>query len=78
AAFAGRDPLDFILSGGEDYELVGTAPAERAGELLAALRAAGAEPAIVGVVAAGEPGVDLARADGAIEPLGRRGYTHFD
>ncbi|WP_309122385.1 thiamine-phosphate kinase [Paenibacillus sp.] len=78
AAFAGRDALEFILGGGEDYELVGTVPAAKAGELLAALRAAGAAPAIVGVVAAGEPGVDLARPDGTTEPLGRRGYTHFE
>lgn len=77
AAFAGRDPLDFILSGGEDYELVGTAAPERAEELLAALRAAGAEPAIIGCVEAGEPGAALRRPDGIVEPLGKRGYNHF-
>jgi len=62
AASAGRDPLDFILGGGEDYELVD----------------AGAEPAIVGFVRDGEPGVELLRPDGTAEPLGRRGYTHFE
>jgi len=77
AATVGRDPLDFALAGGEDYELVGTAPAARADELLAALREAGAEPAIVGSVREGEPGVDLLRPDGSAEPLALRGYDHF-
>src|SRR5690606_19675919 len=77
AAYAGRDALEFILGGGEDYELVGTAPAARAEEVLAALRSAGAEPAIIGEVIAGEPGVELRRPDGVSEPLEGRGYNHF-
>lgn len=81
AASIEREPLEFALYGGEDYELLGTAPAARAAELLASLRRAGAEPAIVGVVReAGEnaaPGVELAHADGRTETLSRRGYNHF-
>lgn len=77
AASVGRDPLEFLLEGGEDYELVGTAPAARTDELLAALVAAGAAPAIVGVVRDGQPGVDLVRPDGTMQPLNARGYVHF-
>jgi len=73
----GVDPLDFILAGGEDYELVGTAPADRADEALDALRRAGATPAIVGVVRSGGSGVELARPDGTVVPLSGRGYNHF-
>ncbi|MCI3922631.1 thiamine-phosphate kinase [Paenibacillus sp. TRM 82003] len=81
AASLERDPLEFALYGGEDYELVGTAPAARADELLAALRLAGTEPAIVGIVRSvgenAEPGVDLEYPDGRTETLSRRGYNHF-
>lgn len=77
AAEVERDPLEFVLGGGEDYALVGTAPASRADELLQALRHAGAAPAIVGLVMEGTPGVELLRADGSIETVKKRGYNHF-
>lgn len=77
AAAVGRESLEFILFGGEDYELVGTAPPERANELLSVLREAGASASIVGVVRAGAPGVTLRRPDGTTVPVEKRGYNHF-
>lgn len=77
AAFAGRSALDFVLGGGEDYELVGTASAERADELMEELRRAGADPVIVGRVEEGDPEVVLIHSDGNVEVLSKRGYNHF-
>lgn len=77
AAAISQPPLGFMLGGGEDYELVGTVRADRAEELLAALRAAGAEPALVGCVLEGAPGVELVHPNGEAEALSKRGYNHF-
>lgn len=55
AAAAGRGPIQLALSGGEDYELLATLPAERLGEAASAAgRAAEAGLAQVGDVVAGE------------------------
>ncbi|WP_276507930.1 thiamine-phosphate kinase [Paenibacillus thermotolerans] len=77
AGAGGKSALEFILYGGEDYQLVGTAPRERADALLAALAGAGCEAAIVGEVRSGDAGVELARRDGRLEPIAKRGYNHF-
>ncbi|WP_199624440.1 thiamine-phosphate kinase [Paenibacillus alkalitolerans] len=77
AADVGRDALDFILYGGEDYQLVGTAPRKGANALLAALADAGCAPAVIGEVREGEPGVELLTADGRVEAVAKRGYNHF-
>ncbi|WP_438444692.1 thiamine-phosphate kinase [Gorillibacterium sp. sgz5001074] len=77
---AGRDPLEWMLYGGEDYQLVGTAVAadyvlleELFAERGLALHAVGqALP-----TENGEPGVLLRRRDGSLTPLGKRGYNHF-
>ncbi|MBD2864486.1 thiamine-phosphate kinase [Paenibacillus sp. IB182363] len=52
ASAAGRDPHDFALYGGEDYELVGTVRRERAAELAARFEVAGKRIWLVGEVAA--------------------------
>jgi thiamine-monophosphate kinase len=66
---AGRDPLDLVLHGGEDYELLFTCPAERVAELpVVATR--------IGTIDR-EAGMRLRRADGTVEPLAARGHDHF-
>jgi len=72
----GHDPLDWALRGGEDYELLLTAPAERVPELIAAVTATGVELTEVGEVVS-EPGLWLRQTDGRKEPLGATHWQHF-
>jgi thiamine-monophosphate kinase len=77
SATVGRESLDYILYGGEDYQLVGTVATERAEELLATLRRVGASPAIIGMVQDGPSGVEWISANGSVEAIQKRGYNHF-
>ncbi len=73
-----HDPawLARLLSGGDDYEIVFTAPASAAD----AIRRAGAETGVavsrIGTTAAGR-GVEVRRADGSAVPMRDGGYHHF-
>jgi len=69
------DIRDWILNGGDDYELCFTAPP---GAIDAAVlaREAGVAVTAIGTVEAGG-GVSLRRADGAVEALGGHGFDHF-
>lgn len=81
AAAAGLDPLDWILYGGEDYQLVGTAAAEDFGKLAALFGERGLELHKVGQAVhlddPTKPHVMLRKRDGSLVPLGKRGYNHF-
>ncbi|CAG7651001.1 Thiamine-monophosphate kinase [Paenibacillus solanacearum] len=80
AAFAqaqGKDPLDYILYGGEDYQLVGTVPAGDAVELQMRFKAAGLPLHVIGYVNAEGSGVRMVQTNGYIVPLGKKGYNHF-
>lgn len=70
------DPVETMLQGGEDYELVFTAgPA--AAEKLGARPVLGGVPVTrIGRVVAGSPGVWL-RTGGRQRPLAAKGYRHF-
>ncbi|MBP1153846.1 thiamine-monophosphate kinase [Paenibacillus sp. PvR052] len=72
-----KDPLDYILYGGEDYQLVGTAPAEHFLELQMTFQAAGLPLYLIGYVNAEHQGVRLVHSGGSVVPLGKRGYNHF-
>jgi thiamine-monophosphate kinase len=73
AAAAGRDPLELATSGGEDYELLATLPADRLDEATRALAAAALALTAIGTVAAGG-GVEIRLpGGGALEP---RGHDH--
>lgn len=63
------------LSGGDDYELCFTVPAERVAGLAGRLAQAGCAATCVGVIEAG-PGLRLVR-DGRPWALGRTGFDHF-
>lgn len=71
-----RDPLEFALYGGEDYQLVGTVRKADAGKLLSVMQANGVRISVIGRVEEGDPGVDLL-LEGKREPLHARGYDHF-
>ena len=67
---------DLVLTGGDDYELLFTAPASRQGEVEAASRAAGVAVTAIGrMVAAG--GVRAIDAEGDEIALESAGYQHF-
>lgn len=69
------DLLLEALAGGDDYELVFTAPAAHAAAIAAAGRACGAGVAAIGRIVAGR-GVDLRDSAGRPVTLTRRGFSH--
>jgi len=72
---AGLDPLQFAASGGEDYELLATLPADAVDEASARVEAAGETTlTAIGEVAKGN-GVELRLPGGG--QLKVRGYDHF-
>ena len=78
ARFTGIDPLRWVLSGGEDYELLFTAPKEAAEKLLKiATKAGGCTVAMIGTITADDTGVRCIDADGADVTPGDRGWDHF-
>jgi len=73
----GRDPTAFALFGGEDYELLLTAPAERIGELIAAVGQTGTPLTDIGEIVPAVAGRTLLLADGRTIPLEPGGWDHF-
>ncbi|MFT4171734.1 MAG: thiamine-phosphate kinase [Rhodocyclaceae bacterium] len=68
---------EVFLSGGDDYELLFTAPvAQRAQVEALSLRLA-LPLARIGRIEAGSPRIELARADGSRQVLSARGFDHF-
>lgn len=78
AEAAGKDPVELALYGGEDYELLFTAPPERVEELVEAVRAATGTPVTaIGEMVAPSSGRCLVHGDGRSEPLEPRSWDHF-
>jgi thiamine-monophosphate kinase len=77
AARYGRDPLALALNGGEDYQLLCALAPDRRDETLAALRAVGCAPVVIGRLTAPETGMTIRRADGSLEPLSATGWDHL-
>jgi thiamine-monophosphate kinase len=77
AAALGRDPTAFALFGGEDYELLLTAPAERVGELVAAVGQTGTPLMDIGAIVPSAAGRTLLLDDGRTIPLEPGGWDHF-
>lgn len=72
----GKDPLDWILYGGEDYQLVGSMPANAFGEAVQAFDQAGLSLYAIGEIHASAASVTLSHKDGDV-PVAKRGYNHF-
>ncbi|TCZ76385.1 thiamine-phosphate kinase [Paenibacillus albiflavus] len=70
-------PLEWMLYGGEDYQLLGTVAKEHVHELEAAFEEHGLKLYVIGYATDDFSGVRLLRADGTVEPLAKRGYNHF-
>ncbi|EAX46885.1 thiamine-monophosphate kinase [Thermosinus carboxydivorans Nor1] len=75
AAMLGKEPLDYALYGGEDYQLVFTIGREK----LQALSAVdfGVPLTVIGEVTEAADGVKLVMDDGVEQELAPRGYNHF-
>ena len=65
-----------VLTGGDDYELVFTAPADRGNAVREAAARAGVPVTRIGTMTEGE-GVSVLDEDGAPMEIGRTGYAHF-
>jgi len=76
ARAVGKDPLEYALFGGEDYELVGTAPRDVFARLLAVAPVVRTPVTAIGRVEEGD-GVVMRRA-GKLSEVARRGYNHFE
>lgn len=76
ARLAGIDELDFALYGGEDYELVGTAPPHVFANALAVAGATPCPVTAIGRVEAGD-GVVGVWPDGHLDVVKPRGFNHF-
>lgn len=73
AVCLGREPLDYALYGGEDYQLVFTIGQDN----LSRLAGKGGPLTVVGEVTDKQAGVVLVGAGGKASPLKPRGYNHF-
>jgi thiamine-monophosphate kinase len=78
ATAMGRDPLDPALHGGEDYELLVTAPRENAAMLCELVQSQTGTPlTVIGdILPAGEARTFI-RGNGRMIPLHARGWNHF-
>jgi thiamine-monophosphate kinase len=78
AARAGIDPLEWAVGGGEDYELLFTAPPGRAEDAAIAVeRHTGTPVSLIGEIVTPERGRRLIWPDGAERPLAARSWDHF-
>jgi thiamine-monophosphate kinase len=71
----GEDPLLLPLAGGEDYELLFTAPPDRMDAVRAALAPTGTRASVIGEITAA--GVRVVAGDGSDYTVAARGYNHF-
>jgi len=76
ARYCGQDPIQWALSGGEDFQLAGTVSPAYWDALSTAFRQKGLTVYRCGEVSEGT-GVCLRREDGSIVPLAKSGYNHF-
>ena len=77
AEVLGKDPLEFALCGGEDYELLFTCPQERLADLLSSFREKSETPVnVIGEIMQAEQGIARIDASGQTRPL-RGGFRHF-
>ncbi|MDF2366472.1 thiamine-phosphate kinase [Sneathiella sp.] len=73
---SGKNLIEAILTGGDDYELAFTLPSARRDDLVKLAKEGGVKLTIVGEMVAGE-GVRVKREDGSDMPLTARGWQHF-
>jgi thiamine-monophosphate kinase len=72
----GADPYQLALSGGEDYELLFTAPPEKESEVETLLKRLGLKVTRIGEMVQGNA-VEVAAADGRPYTPAKAGFDHF-
>lgn len=78
ARLAGQSALDWALFGGEDYQLLFTAPPAAVPRLIETLWIATGTPVTaIGEILPPEAGLTLRARDGSIKPLPPRGWDHL-
>ncbi|MDI6717169.1 MAG: thiamine-phosphate kinase [Actinomycetota bacterium] len=77
ASLNGEKAIDIALSGGEDYELVFTAPKELELEIVESLAKIGTKVTVVGEIVNSSEGISIIDWSGSKKPLDISGYTHF-
>jgi thiamine-monophosphate kinase len=78
AVAAEPELLEGLLSGGDDYEIVATVPADKRDVLIAEAAAAGVAVAEIGQVEAGEGRAEFIGADGRPLVFAHASFSHFD
>jgi thiamine-monophosphate kinase len=73
----GIPPLDWVLYGGEDYVLLGTADRKYELVMKEYFRTEGIPFFIIGEVGAGTPDVVMTTASGVVKSIAKQGYNHF-
>jgi len=78
ARSAGVDSFDWVIGGGEDYELIFTAPPVLMGALVESVAAKTGTPVtVIGEVVPADRGRELVLPDGSRQPLESSGWRHF-
>ncbi len=77
AEATGKDALDFALRGGEDYQLLFTAPPERTEELAAVREETGTPITAIGEIIPFEEGIQVVMPDGERLVSTEGGWDHF-
>lgn len=73
----GEVPLEQLLSGGEDYEVLATVPPSAAAEFVRSAADAGVSVTCIGIVTSGVPGATVVDGTGAPIRLAVTGWDHF-
>ena len=76
-ALAAAQRLDFLCHGGDDYELLFTAPAVQAAAVLQAAHQTGCTVQRIGRIVAADAGLQVQDAGGQALELAATGFTHF-
>lgn len=71
-----RDPIEYALCGGEDYELLFTVPPANVPRVEGLIRRRLLRATPIGSITPAGRGLRIIRADGAVRPLTAKGYEH--
>lgn len=77
ASAAGKNVMEYALFGGEDYELLFTAPENAMDEISAALKKTGTSATIIGCMEQGAPEVRILDENGSPVDMKAAGWDHF-
>jgi thiamine-monophosphate kinase len=77
AGYAGFNPLELALSGGEDYALLTTVPEKNAKKFEQVCKEKNSSPLFLIGDIQEEGGIRMMMADGSVEKLGFKGFDHF-